>query len=176
MDGVSTMAGIFRNRTQAHVFIVAQDTNPTAGTFRHDLIGFSQPTAVFYAIRTVTAPGAFCSGGRRTGADLFVEIVSATATNNTLNLLDTAFRYSAGNMVYSINGAQAATGNFASGAGNSGDVDATSVIIGVNGVGGSLFFPGNIREIIICNEPLTDAQILSTRRYLQRKHSTPALP
>jgi hypothetical protein len=91
-----------------------------------------------------------------------------------LHWLDANYLWSAGTLALQRDGSQILTGSFAS-SGDTSDTDSFNVILGKPG-GPDGFFPGNIRELVIVNEQLTEAQILSTRRYLQRKWGTPALP
>jgi hypothetical protein len=177
MDGTGTMAGVFRNKGYGYIFAVCQDTNPTGGAITHNVAFFSTGAST-----TATRVGLFSRVGtvnvfrnivRRLDADAGTSLGN-TANNSSLNLLDFAGNYATNTPTTSVNGSSLA-GTLPSGAGNTSDTDSQAVLLGHNNTAGE-FFPGNIRELILVNEQLTAAQILATRRYLQRKWSTPALP
>jgi len=177
MNGTSTMAGAFQNREYGYVFAVVQDANPSGGDAAHAYCSFSIGGSTPVRLTCDTRAGGtqvFRVGGRRLDADSFIS--SSTASNGSVNLLENQARYATGDLQVFLNGVGATSASFSSGAGNSSDTASQNVTLGrVAGVA-STFFPGNIRELVIVNEQLTAAQILATRRYLQRKWSTPALP
>jgi hypothetical protein len=176
MDGTGTMAGVFRNKGYGYIFAVAQDTNPTGGDAAHRVVHFSNDDSegLFRAaFSTRATTNVYQIGGRRLDADTSVSITGESNDAN-LHLLDANYLWSAGTLALQRDGSQILTGSFAS-SGNTSDTASWNVILGRTG-GTDGFFPGNIREIIIVNEQLTAAQILATRRYLQRKWGTPALP
>jgi len=175
MDGTSTMAGVFRNKGYGYIFAVARDTNPTGGSGGHAVLQINTPNgeAGRSALLTRRLDNDFTVIARRLDSDTAV-ILSGGGSNSNPNLLEYQMRWSAGTLQLFNNGISLVSGSYAS-SGNTSDTDSNKVAIGQDG--GTLnFFPGNIREIIVCNEQLTDAQILNTRRYLQRKWGTPALP
>jgi hypothetical protein len=176
MDGSATMASVFRNRGYGYIFAVAQDTNPTGGGSLHSVFHANTAAGATarVAIQTRATANIFRTVGRRLDADTAV-ILEGGANNGNLNLLEYQARWSAGELQLLANGASLVSGNYAA-SGNTSDTDSLSIVLGTDGDLGTRIFPGNIREIIICNEQLTAAQILNTRRYLQRKWSTPALP
>jgi hypothetical protein len=175
MGGTGTMAGVFRNRGYGYIFAVAQDTNPTGGSVTHSTAFFSRGGSAAQARATVLSrfgnENKFVAAGRRADADSIS--VSELASSGILTLLDGNFSWEGNSIQLSVNGAAQAAGGFSSGAGLTSDTDSSSVRIGADA---TTFFPGNIRELVIVNEQLTAAQILATRRYLQRKWGTPALP
>jgi hypothetical protein len=176
MDGTATMAGVFRDRGYGYIFAVAQDLNPTGGNAVHRVVHFSNndPAGLFRAaFSTRATTNVHQIGGRRLDADSAVSI-TGQANSADLHLLDANYLWAAGTLALQRDGSQILTGSFAS-SGNTSDTASWNVILGRAG-GSDGFFPGNIRELIIVNEQLTAAQILSTRRYLQRKWGTPALP
>jgi hypothetical protein len=167
MDGTGTMAGVFRNRGYGYIFAVAQDTNPTGGSTRHAII--AEPILQLFTRRINDK---FVSVNRRLVAESAIITESTSANNSNLNILEGRSLWSEGSFAMAVNGVSELTGSFAT-SGNSESGAATEITLGATA---SFFFPGNIRELVIVNEQLTAAQILSTRRYLQRKWNTPALP
>jgi hypothetical protein len=176
MDGTATMAGVFRDRGYGYIFAVCQDTNPTGSDTIHRVVHFSNnnPSGLIrVAFSTRSTTNIYQIAGRRLDADS-VASITGQANSANLHLLDANYLWAAGTLALQRDGSQILTGSFAS-SGNTSDTDSFNVVLSRDGTTGS-FFPGNIRELIIVNEQLTAAQILSTRRYLQRKWGTPALP
>jgi hypothetical protein len=176
MDGTATMAGVFRNKGYGYIFVVAQDTNPTGDNPIHRVVHFGNNNPggqLRAAFSTRATTNTYQVAGRRLDADS-VASITGQANSANLHLLDANYLWAAGTLALQRDGSQILTGSFAS-SGNTSDTDSFNVVLSRDGTTGS-FFPGNIRELIIVNEQLTAAQILATRRYLQRKHSTPALP
>jgi hypothetical protein len=174
MDGTATMDGVFRNRGYGYIFAVAQDANPTGGDAVHRVVHFSTTVGLFRAaFSTRATTDVYQIAGRRLDADTAVSITGESNDAN-LHLLDANYLWSAGTLALQRDGSQILTGSFAS-SGNTSDTASWAVRLGKTGSTGG-FFPGNIRELVIVNEQLTTAQILATRRYLQRKWGTPALP
>jgi hypothetical protein len=174
MDGTGTMAGVFRNKGYGYIFVVAQDTNPTAGDTNHPVIYFSRNSSgVFRATLTTRFSSNLFQGHfRRQDADALTSI-SGGSSSSDLALFFLQLAYADNSVRFAVNGTFATDLTFPSGAGLTSDTSSAEVRLGA-AVG--QFFPGNIRELVIVNEQLTAAQILSTRRYLQRKWGTPALP
>jgi hypothetical protein len=175
MDGTGTMAGVFRNRGYGYIFAVAQDTNPTGGAFGHAVFHANIPSgeSARASLLTRRVSNIFTTINRRLDADSAV-ITDGSPNNANLNLLEYQMRWAVGTLQLLSNGASLVSGNYAA-SGNTSDTDSLVVRMGLDG-GVASFFPGNIRELVIVNEQLTAAQILATRRYLQRKWGTPALP
>jgi len=175
MAGTATMASVFRNRGYGYIFAVCQDTNFAAGAAFHKVIHFSINTSTEsgrLSFDTRMSTFNFRQVARRLDADTAVILTSAS--NGNLNLYELQNRWADGALQMFSNGSSLASGSFAA-SGNSSDTASALVSLGVSGAGTD-FFPGNIRELVIVNEQLTATQILSTRRYLQRKWGTPALP
>jgi len=175
MAGTGTMAGVFRNRGYGYIFAVEQVTNPTGGSATHYFVYFSTGgTSLTRAgLLSRFTGNTFAAGGRRLDGDSFVG--SSVANNSNLNLVDGAWRWSEGQLQVTLNGSSATAASFSSGVGSASNTDSTEILLGSLSTSAG-FLGGNIRELVIVNEQLTAAQILSTRRYLQRKWSTPALP
>jgi hypothetical protein len=173
MDGTATMAGVFKNKGYGYVFVVAQDTNPTAGAATHVPIIFTTGGGITrLTIQTRNSAGnTFRGAARRLDADAGVDTAGFANTSN-VEMLDVFGDWASGQLRFALNGVSQNMA-LAGGAGNTSDINSSVVSLGTFS---TLFFPGNMREIIIVNEQLTAAQILATRRYLQRKWSTPALP
>jgi hypothetical protein len=174
MGGTSTMAGIMRNRGYGYIFAVAQDTNPTGGDNLHLVSIFTTGTSATASRIFVSAKTSAAGVGatfRRLDTDS-PSSPSAFTQNGNLNLIEARGNYQEGESLVFRNGNSFSVSLAGSGA--TSNTDSQGVFIG-GGISAT-YFPGNIREVIIVNEQLTDAQILSTRRYLQRKWGTPALP
>jgi hypothetical protein len=177
MAGTGTMAGVFQNRGYGYIFAVAQDTNPAAGQATHAPMFFSTggtgPARSALYTRLISN-ALYAAGGRRLDADTFANSQAASSSN--LALLDAHFLWTENVLRLGVNGVNATAATFSSGAGNTSNTASTQVNLGQSYITDNQWFPGNIRELVIVNQELTAAQILATRRYLQRKWSTPALP
>jgi len=179
MDGTATMAGIMRNKSYGYIFAVAQDTNLADAQSNHRIVYFGNAgtgTQARAGLFSKESNNTNCAvGGRRLDADSFVKSTSSSSVAS-VGLVDGAFSWATGALQCFVNGTGATPTNFSSGAGSSSDTNSFAVNLGNAQPGPADYITGNIREIIVCNEQLTAAQILATRRYLQRKWGTPALP
>jgi hypothetical protein len=175
MDGTSTMAGVFRNKGYGYIFAVAQDTNRTGEPPGHPVFYFGLASGeggrITFSTRSIT--NNFHAVGRRDDAES-AKIVDGGVSNGNLNLFEYQARWAAGAYEIFSNGVSLGSGNYAA-SGSTSNTDSVKVAVGQDG-GVTNLFPGNIRELIIGNAQLTDAQRLSVLRYLQRKWGTPALP
>jgi hypothetical protein len=171
MAGTSTMAGVFQNRGYGYIFAVAVRNNDAANPLVLFSVNGSGVSRFSYFPRVgVTA----YTAARRLDADSVTEAFVAPGNIGEPNINESFANWAGGTLRNFVNGVGGTSVNLPS-AGNTSDTNSTHVILGDNPAG-TAKFNGNIRELIICNEQLTAAQILSTRRYLQRKWSTPALP
>jgi hypothetical protein len=164
------IADIMGDKAQVYVFSVCQ--NPTGAT--GVLVAFSPPSNSFFP---VVGPTASYASLRRRQADANIEPIGPGigGARLNLNLHDAWLSFSSGNARLFTNGVGGTQLNFTGGAGNSEDVATTVARVGASG-SGALHYAGTINEILIITSPLTLTEILATRRYLQRKWGTPALP
>jgi hypothetical protein len=169
MNGVSTMADIFRNKSYGYVWAVAQDTNPTGGDGIHQLLFVSRgnnASASRLSITTRYTTNIFSVGGRRLDADGFVS-TSISPNSSNIFLLDARFQWADNSISFFVNDSSASTVAFSSGAGSTENTASLAVYLGF--LNGFNPFPGPIKEVIIVNGKLTSGQILNVRRYLASK-------
>jgi hypothetical protein len=176
MDGTATMAGVFRDRGYGYIFAVCQNTLADGNT--RTVVGFSVSGGAGMRLGAYSFNAGSSTRNiaivRRLDADAATLSLSAGEHDTNLKLFDVRALWAAGTAFGSVNGADSAVANLPT-SGNTSDTDSQTVRLG-SIAGSSNPYAGNIRELVIVNEQLTAAQILSTRRYLQRKWSTPALP
>jgi hypothetical protein len=171
MNGTGTMAGVFRDRGYGYIFAVAVRNSDLSSPIVLFSVNGGTLSRLGYFPRVA---GNAYAASRRLDADSVTEALAASGNINEPNLNEVFANWAGGTVRNFVNGVGGTSVNLPS-AGNTSDTNSTHVILGDNPAG-TAKFNGNIRELIICNEQLTAAQILSTRRYLQRKWSTPALP
>jgi hypothetical protein len=176
MSGTGTMASVFRNRGYGYIFAVCQNTLADATT--RTVIGFSVGGGTGMRLGAYSYNAGTSASNiavvRRLDAGAVTASLSAGAHDTSLKLFDVRALWAAGTAFGSVNGVDSVVANLAA-SGNTSDTDSQSVTLGSISAAQNPY-AGNIRELILVNEQLTAAQILSTRRYLQRKWGTPALP
>ena len=167
---IASSAGVFRNKTAGHIFIVLKNLYPSSSSKYPLFISFfrnvvnSQRFGVYG--RRLTYPGIQVVG-RRLDTDLFISSGGSLSTDYIL--VHCFADWGGGNIRASFNGSSYFSANYSSGAGQSADTDGAGATIFSSYVTNLLPDGSEIGVIVVINAEMSDSEITKLETYLSDK-------
>jgi hypothetical protein len=158
---------LLRNIDNAYIIAGGRDTNRTAGSAIHNMIGFNVGTSISGRLVALTRSGGsnvFAAGGRRLDANSFAQ---ATETSNAdYNVISAHGDYGNGFFRLRRNGSLIASTAASGGAGSTSDTASTNAGIGAQGTNSGTFFPGFLTPQIVVTGTITATDLSKLERYV----------
>jgi hypothetical protein len=165
---------LFRNKTSAHIFIVAKDADQSGGSTTHLFASQYTPSgSLIHGIYGRSTAGAvWATRGSRVN-QILVNAVTDAATGH--NLIVGWADWGNGYLRCALNGAAYVSTAYNDGAGVSLDIDFDRLFSLFREVSDNTSCPANseIAEVVVVNAAMTEAEITALQSYLKNKWGTP---